>query len=226
MATIIPSINVPGWDEVARRVKIIESFAKEVNVDTVHLDVTDGTFTKNAYWHNAADLFLLETSLKIEVHLMIGRPDDNPIEERIAEWLLPQKITRAILHIETSNDMPFVIKQCHEAGIEVGVAIAPGTPWTQLVPYLDHVEMAHVLGVHPGPSGQTMQRDYVFGALSHLRVHPPKGGLIEVDGGVSQENAHELVRAGATILVAGSAIFGAEDPKGAIRKLQNFYGNN
>ena len=222
MATIIPSINVPGWDEVVLRIKIIESFAKEVDVDTVHLDVTDGTFTKNAYWHNAADLFLLETSLKIEVHLMIGT-SDNPIEERITDWLLPQKIMRAILHVETSNDMPFVIKQCHEAGIEVGVAIAPGTPWTQLVPYLDHVEMAHVLGVHPGPSGQTMQRDYVFGALSHLRVHPPKGGLIEVDGGVAQKNAHELVQAGATILVAGSAIFDARDPREAIRNLRGSF---
>ena len=203
-----------------RRVKLIESFAKEVDIDIVHLDVTDGTFTKNSYWHRAADLLSLETPLKIEVHLMIGT-SDNPIEERIAEWLLPQKIMRAILHVETSNDMPFAIAKCHEVGLQVGVAIAPGTPWTQLVPYLDNVEMAHVLGVHPGLSGQEMQTDLVFDALSHLKMHSPKGGLIEVDGGVSQENASELAKAGANILVAGSAIFDADDPKEAIRYLRS-----
>jgi ribulose-phosphate 3-epimerase len=220
MTIIIPAINVPEWEEVKRRIQIIESFAKDAGVDTAHLDVTDGTFTKNSYWHNATDLLLLETPLKIEVHLMIGT-SDNPIEERIAEWLMPQKIMRAILHVETSNDMPFAIAKCYEAGVEVGVAVAPGTPWTQLVPFLESVEMAHVLGVHPGLSGQTMQTDHVLDALSHLHMHPPKGGLIEVDGGVSLKNAGALARAGANILVAGSAIFDAKDPKEAIRCLQS-----
>jgi ribulose-phosphate 3-epimerase len=220
MITIIPAINVPEWEEIVRRVKLIESFAKDAGIDTLHLDVTDGTYTKNSYWHRAADLLSLETSLKIEVHLMIGRPDDNPIEERIVEWLLPQKIMRAILHVETSNDMPFAITKCHEAGIQVGAAIAPGTPWTQLAPYLESVEMVHVLGVHPGLSGQEMQTEEVFDKLHHFFAHPPKGGLIEVDGGVSQKNAGALIKAGANILVAGSAIFDAEDPREAIRHLR------
>ncbi|MBI3273582.1 MAG: hypothetical protein HYZ69_00405 [Candidatus Colwellbacteria bacterium] len=219
MVEIIPAINVPEWEELVRRVKIIESFAKETGIDTVHLDVTDGTFTKNSYWHRASDLLGLETPLKIEVHLMIGT-SDNPIEERIAEWLMPQKITRAILHIETSNDMPFAIEQCRKAGIHVGIAVAPGTSWTQLVPHLAHIEMAQVLGVHPGLSGQGMQTEEVFDKLHHFSAHPPKGGLIEVDGGVSLENARALVQVGANVLVAGSAIFEAEDPKEASRHLQ------
>lgn len=220
MVTIIPAINVPEWEEIVRRVKIIESFAKEAGIDTVHLDVTDGTFTKNAYWHRAADLSSLETFLKIEVHLMIGT-SDNPIEKRIAEWLLPEKIFCAIVHVETGHDIHFALAKCHEAGMQAGVAIAPGSSWTRLVPFLDRADLAQALGVHPGLSGQAMQKDYVFDALSHLRAHPPKGGRIEVDGGVSLENAHELVQAGANILVAGSAIFDAEDPKEAIRALQS-----
>lgn len=219
MAIIIPAINVPEWEEVVRRVKIIESFAKEVGVDTIHLDVTDGTFTKNAYWHRAADLSSLETFLKIEVHLMIGT-SDNPIEKRIAEWLLPEKIFRAIVHVEAGHDIHHAIMQCHEAGIQAGVAIVPGSSWTRLVPFLDNADLVQILGVHPGLSGQTMQRDHVFDALSHLYAHPPKGGLIEVDGGVSQENAGELVKAGANILIAGSAIFDAKNPKEAFRTLQ------
>lgn len=220
MVKIIPAINVPEWEEVTRRVKIIESFAKEMGIDTVHLDVTDGTFTKNSYWHNATDLLLLETPLKIEVHLMIGT-SDYPIEERIAEWLLPERIFRAIVHVEAGHDIHLALTKCHQAGIQAGVAIAPGSSWTRLVPYLNEIDLAHVLGVHPGLSGQTMQKDHVFDALSHLRTRPPKGGLIEVDGGVSLENARELVQAGANILVVGSAIFDAKDPKEAIRALQS-----
>lgn len=219
MAAIIPAINVPEWEELVRRVKIIESFAKEAGVDTVHLDVTDGTFTKNSYWHRAADLLLLKTSLKIEVHLMIGT-SDNPIEERIAEWLMPEKIFRAIVHVEAGHDIHLALTKCYEAGMQVGVAITPGSSWTRLVPYLDEVDLAQILGVHPGLSGQVMQEDHVLDALSHLRARPPKGGLIEVDGGVSLEDAHALVQAGANILIAGSAIFDAKDPKEAICKLQ------
>jgi len=220
MIKIIPAINVPEWEEIVRRIKLIESFAEEVGVDTAHLDVTDGTFTKNSYWHRASDLLSLETSLKIEVHLMIGT-SDNPIEERIAEWLLPQKIMRAILHVETSNDVSFAIEQCRKAGIQVGLAVAPGTPWTQLVPHVAHIEMAQVLGVHPGLSRQEMQKEEVLDKIRHLSAHPPGGGLIEVDGGVSPANARDLIGAGANVLVAGSAIFDADDPKEAIHNLRD-----
>ena len=220
MAEIIPAINVPEWEEIVRRVKLIESFAEEVDVDTVHLDVTDGTFTKNSYWHRASDLLNLKTPLKIEVHLMIGT-SDNPIEERIAEWLMPERIFRAIMHVEAGHDIHLAIAKCREAGIETGVAIVPGSSWTRLAPYLDEVDLAQVLGVHPGLSGQMMQRDHVFDALSHLKTRSPRGGLIEVDGGVAPANARDLIEAGANVLVAGSAIFDADDPKEAIRLLQN-----
>lgn len=219
MVEIIPSINVFEWEEAVKRIKLIESFAKEAGINTVHLDVADGTFTNVTYWHRASDLLGLETPLKIEAHLMIGT-SDNPVEERIAEWLMPERIFRAIVHVEAGHDIHFALTKCRQAGMQTGVTIAPGSSWTRLVPYLNNVDMAHVLGVHPGLSGQTMQKDHVFDALSHLRARPPKGGLIEVDGGVSLENAHELVQAGANVLVAGSAIFDAEDPREAVRALQ------
>ncbi len=200
MAEIIPAINTDSFEEVKRRIKLVEPYTK-----WVQLDIADGTFTKNTTWHNPQDLLGLETSLKIEVHLMIG-----DIEERIEEWLIAS-VKRIIFHLETVKDPDFVFGKIKEAGKEVGLAIGPDTPWTKLAPYLDKIDLIQILGVYPGLAGQEFQEDN-FDKIRHLRKEQPNC-IIEVDGGMNKETARKAVEAGANIIVAASAIFNGDIKK-------------
>lgn len=207
MIEIIPAINVDSLEKLEKRVRLVEPYTKWVQID-----VADGTFTKNTIWHNAVDLLNLKTSLKIEVHLMIADMD-----KRIGEWLLPNT-SRIIFHLEAAHDPDFVINKCRENLKEVGIAIAPDTPWMQTKPYWQKVDLIQILGVNPGLPGQKMQEENVIDKIIHLRTNCPSC-IIEVDGGVNEENAARLAKAGANILVAASAIFDAPDIKKAIENL-------
>lgn len=208
MAEIIPAINAEAFEEVKKRIKLVEPFT-----EWIQLDVADGTFTKNTTWHEASDLLSLETPLKIEVHLMI-----NDIEQRVEEWLI-SPVQRIIFHLEASKDPDFVIEKCREAKKEAGIAIGPDTPWTKLVPYFKKTNFFQILGVYPGLAGQKFQEE-CFNKIMHLRKECPDS-IIEVDGGMDKETAKKAVEAGANIINAASAIFGAEDIKRAIEELKN-----
>jgi ribulose-phosphate 3-epimerase len=191
---IIPAINADNFEEVKRRIKLIEPCAKWAQID-----VADGTFTKNTLWHNAQDLLGLETSLNIEVHLMLSN-----IDQRINDWLLPN-IKRIIFHISASQDPDFVINKGKEAGKEIGIAISPDESLLKAMHYRGKVDIFQILGVYPGMTGQKIQED-TFEKIRELRKFCPSC-IIEIDGGVNKENAKRLVEAGADILVAASAIF-------------------
>ncbi len=205
---LIPAINVDDFEEVEKRIKIVEPFVK-----WVQLDITDGTFTKNTTWHNPEDLLSLKTSLKIEAHLMISN-----VDERIENWLIAP-VNRIIFHLETSKGPDFVIEKCKKAGKEVGIAIGPDTAWTQLVPYLNKVNLIQILGVYPGLAGQKFQEE-CFDKIIHLRKECPKC-IIEVDGGMDKETAKKAIEAGANIIIAATAIFDKPDIKKAIEELKH-----
>lgn len=207
-AEIIPAVNTDSFEEVKRRIKLVEPFSK-----WVQLDICDGTFTKNTTWHNAGDLLAIETPLKIEVHLMV-----NDIDQRMEEWLIAP-VQRIIFHLETAKDPDFIIDKCKKAGKEVGIAIGPDTSWTKLVPYLKKVDLFQILGVYPGLAGQKFQEE-CFDKIRHLRKECPEC-IIEVDGGMDKETAKKAVEAGANILTAASAIFNAENVEKAIEELRN-----
>lgn len=205
---VIPAINADAFEEVKERIKMVEPY-----VDWVQLDIADGTFTKNTTWHSPQDLLNLETSLKIEVHLMIA-----DIEERVEEWLIAL-VKRIIFHLETAKNPNFVIEKCKKAGKKVGIAIGPDTPWTKLVPYFQKVDLFQILGVYPGLAGQEFQEDN-FDKIRHLREKCPKC-IIEVDGGMNKATARKAVKAGANIINAATAIFESKDIKKAIKDLKN-----
>ena len=207
-AEIIPAVNTDSFEEVKRRIKLVEPFSK-----WVQLDICDGTFTKNTTWHNPGDLLAIETPLKIEVHLMV-----NDIDQRMEEWLIAP-VQRIIFHLETSKDPDFIIDKCKKAKKEVGIAIGPDTSWTKLVPYLKKVDLFQILGVYPGLAGQKFQEE-CFDKIRHLRKECPEC-IIEVDGGMDKETAKKAVEAGANILTAASAIFNAENVEKAIEELRN-----
>lgn len=194
MADIIPAINADNFEEIKEKIKLVESYAK-----WLHLDVADGTFTKNTVWHNADDLQGLDASLLIEVHLMI-----NDVEKRVVDWFLPV-IKRIIFHLEAVKDADFIIAKCREAGKEAGIAINPETSWTRLYPYFGKADMFQILGVRPGLAGQKFNEE-VLRKIEEVRKNC-QNCIIESDGGMNEETALKAVQAGANLIAAASAIF-------------------
>ena len=208
MVEIIPAINAKTWEEARDKIRRVEHYTK-----WIHLDVADGTFTKNTLWHNPLDLVGFETVAKLEIHLM----EDHP-EERFEAWLLPQ-VKRIIVHEEVVHDFDFIVSECHREKVEAGIAIAPDTSWTRLKPYIGKADLLQVLAVHPGLAGQEFQA-HNYSKIKHLRALCPDC-KIEVDGGVKLGVARLAAEAGADILAAASSVFGASDIDQAIRVLQN-----
>ncbi|MDP3935338.1 MAG: hypothetical protein Q8Q46_03940 [Candidatus Giovannonibacteria bacterium] len=208
MAEIIPSINVSDFEELKKRIKKIEPYAK-----WAHLDVSDGVFTKHVSWHEPKDLVGFKTKLKLEVHLMVQNP-----EKEIEEWLI-EPVSRIIFHQEATKDHQLLINKIHEVKKEVGIAIKPDTPWLKLFPYLGKVEVLELLAVSPGPSGQEFS-DEILHKIGHIRSLC-KSCIIEVDGGVNKRVAARCIKEGANLLVAGKAIFEAKNIKKAIEELSD-----
>ncbi len=205
---IIPTINTDSFEEVKRKIKLVEPYSK-----WAQLDICDGTFTKNTTWHNPEDLLSLNTKLKIEAHLMIG-----DIEKKIDSWLIAA-VNRIIFHLEAAKDPDFVIKKCRETKKEVGIAIGPDIPWTKLAPFMGKIDLIQVLGVYPGLAGQKFQEENLD-KIRHLRKEFPNC-IIEVDGGMDFKAAKKAIKARANIINAATAISGAENIKKAIEKLSN-----
>lgn len=207
MVEIIPAINARTWDEVVRKIRLIEPYT-----DWIHIDVADGTFTPNTLWHNPLDLVGFETKCNIEIHLMEDRPED-----RIEAWLV-EPVKRVIVHYEVTHGFDFIRHECRREGIQVGLSVDSHTSWTCLKPFVDAVDFLQILAVHASKAGQEFER-HNLSKIKHLRAFAPKA-IIEVDGGMNPEVGDECVKAGANILVAASYIFDHPSPKMAIRELQ------
>ena len=207
MVEIIPSINVDSFEELEKRVKLVEPYVK-----WAHIDVSDGVFTKHVSWHDPKELVGFKTSLKLEVHLMIDKP-----EKEIDEWAIVPA-DRLIFHQEATESHQFLIDRIHKAKKGVGIAIKPDTPWLKLFPYFDKVELLQLLAVNPGPSGQVFQEE-ILHKLGHIRSLAPRA-IIEIDGGVTPAVTRRCVKAGANALVAGSSLFGSGDLKKAIEQME------
>lgn len=211
---ILPSINVADFDELKEKIRLVEEYTSPTKggVKWAHIDVSDGTFTKHISWHEPKDLVELKTKLKLEVHLMIDKP-----EATIDEWLLKQ-VSRIIFHQEATRDHKFLIDKIHDAKKEAGIAIRPDTSWLKLFPYLKKVEVLQLLSVPPGPSGQEFG-DETIHKIGHIRS-VCKECIIEIDGGVTKRVAARVVREGANILVSANYIFSSGDIGTAIRELK------
>lgn len=208
MVQVIPAVNAETWDEVVKKIRRVEGFAK-----WVHIDVADGTFTPNTLWHNPLDLVGFETPAHLEIHLMEDRPED-----RIEAWII-KPVKRVIIHYEVAHDLDFIFAECWRAKIEVGVAINSHTSWTCLKPFVNKAHLLHILAVHPGGAGQEFEH-HNLSKIKHLRAlcHDCK---IEVDGGMEPYAADKAVKAGANIVVSASYIFNHPSPKMAMKELQH-----
>jgi ribulose-phosphate 3-epimerase len=205
--TLAPSILAADFARLGEEVLACEA----AGAAWIHIDVMDGRFVPNI----SMGLVVVEalrrvTRLPLDVHLMIVEP-----EKYLADFALAGA-THLSIHAEATPHVHRALQRIRELGLKAGLAINPGTPLEAFTPLLDQIDLALLMTVNPGFGGQTIATN----ALERLRqLRAMCSCLIEVDGGVTQANAAELLGAGADVLVAGSAIF-----KGNIaQNIQGFY---
>ena len=212
---IIPAINAESFEEIKKRLKLVEPFAEgpdKGRIRWVHLDVADGTFTPNTIWHEPKDLLALETPFFVEVHLMI-----SDMDVRWRDWVLP-RVNRVIFHLEAAHDPELVIGKIHENGKEAGVAIIPQTPWEKAEPYCASADLIQTLAVPPGRSGGRFYPE-ILDKIRALRSRHEEC-IIEVDGGMNLERGRKCIEAGASVLAVTTFIFSSKDIRKAILKLK------
>ena len=194
---IIPAVLVKNFEEFKTNVKLAEA-----EFSFLQIDVMDGKFVNNQTYFNAAEVETLETPAVYELHLMVVDP--LPIIKSVKNC---GKISRIIFHIEPVVDVGAVIQEIRNQGMEVGLALNPETPLSQLQPYLSLLDAVLLMTVNPGWAGQGFIESS-YEKIRELRAYAPNLE-IEVDGGVSQNNIKSLISAGVNSLAMGSVLFRA-----------------
>lgn len=208
MTEIIPVIIPKDFDEVKEKIKLVESYT-----DWFQLDIIDGTFVENDItWNNPKDLESFKTKLKLEVHLMIREP-----EKHVDKWI-KSGVKRIIFHFEATRKWESIIKKIRKAGIEVGMAINPETSIDVVDQFIEDLDLVLIMTVNPGLSGQKFLKKSLD-KIKKLREKYPDVD-IQVDGGINLETIPEVIKAGANLLVIGSAIFKSKDIEKVIKELK------
>lgn len=213
MFKLSPSILSADFSQLGKQVALIE----KGGADLIHVDVMDGHFVPNISFGAAVMKSVREsTNLNFDVHLIIEEPD------LYIDDFLTDKTEYITVHQEACRHLHRTIGHIKSLGIKAGVSLNPATSIETLTEIISDVDLILLMSVNPGFGGQKFIQGTLdkIRRLSEMRKSTGTGFMIEVDGGVNLENAASLIEAGADILVAGSAVFGAEDIVERIREFK------
>ena len=209
---ISPSVlgaNLMCLGEEIRRVE-------ELGIGWLHLDHMDGHFVPNiSFGPDFVSAMRKQTKLFLDVHLMLSEP------MKYIETYAKAGADLITVHVEADDDAETMLRAIAAQGIKTGISIKPDTPVQAIEPLLPLCDLVLVMTVEPGFGGQSLREDCVA-KIPELKAMIEKSGrdiLIEVDGGVKRENAEKVVRAGADVLVMGTGLFRADDPKAVVREV-------
>ena len=211
---IAPSLLSADFGNLQKEIEMINNS----QADWFHLDVMDGVFVPNISFGFPVINYVKKHAKKpLDVHLMITQP------ERYIKDFKMAGADILTIHYEASIHLHRSIYAIKEEGMKAGVVLNPHTPVELLIDIIEDVDLVLIMSVNPGYGGQKfIQNTYEkIASLKDLIVETGSTALIEVDGGVTLDNAAELINMGADVLVAGNTVFSSENPSDTITKLKN-----
>ena len=208
---IAPSLLASDFGRLSEEVQALA----DAGADWIHIDVMDGHFVPNiTIGPRIVEVVRNATSLPLDVHLMIDRP------ERYIEQFVKAGASTVGVHVEACPHLHRTVAQIRESGARASVSLNPGTPASAVEPVLADVDQVLVMTVNPGFGGQK----FIASMLPKIETLKSWIGdleiTLEVDGGISEETIQGAARAGANAFVAGTAIFGAPNYRDAIAALR------
>ena len=218
MIKVLPSTN--PCDE-----NMLLDYSKELEnlgVEYLHCDVMDGLFVENKCLSiDCIRNIRNNTNLLLDVHLMVANPLENV---KLWSKIYPNIIT---VHYESCSDCELrkIISYLKSKDILVGISLKPNTPIDVLLPYIEEIDLVLIMSVEPGKSGQKFIDDSIDKIKSLKSLISDRDVIIEVDGGINENNYKEIVNAGANFLVMGSAFYNAKDKLKLLSTIDNHYKN-
>lgn len=214
MIKLAPSILSADFSNLLKDVQAVE----KAGVEYLHIDVMDGHFVPNITIGSLVVQALRDKSkLVFDVHLMIENPD------MYVDDFVKAGADIVTIHVEAANHLHRTVQKIKEKGAKAGISLNPATPLNTIEFMLPYVDMILLMSVNPGFGGQKFIPE-VLPKITALKKMIDEGNYnvdIQVDGGINAENAGTVVKAGANILVAGSAVFSSSDIDQAVARLRS-----
>jgi ribulose-phosphate 3-epimerase len=213
MIYIAPSLLAADFSNLAQDIERV----RQAGANYLHLDVMDGVFVPNiSFGPPVIESIRKKTKLFFDVHLMIKHP------QRYIENFIKAGADSITIHYESTSRPRDAIMKIKDHDVKAGIAISPNTPYEAVLPYLDIVDMVLVMTVEPDFGGQAMipeTLEKVRAIKNYIDEHEINVN-IEVDGGITAENVHLALDAGANVIVAGSSIFRSKTPSKVIKQMR------